>query len=139
MDGLKRRKTSTGKSESLEKSLFSETYKDNANKCFLEIFSPELSECIINFLRKRGYFVISYFDIHTDKRRILASTIRPSRFRNNQFRNRSNFISIEVKNGTPKNQPGYKNNILKSGGFFLKVHSLNDFYKQFESITGEML
>lgn len=112
---------------------------EDKNSKFLEIFTSELSRLIISLLRGKGFFVLTYFDINTGKRRILVSINQFKPVCSNRSSNSGSFISIEIKSGTQKNQNGYKKSILKSGGLYLWVHSLSDFYRQFESITGEIL
>lgn len=109
------------------------------DKSFLEVFNPELSGCIINFLRKRGYFVVSYFDCFKDKRRILATPIKINQSNIGFKTNTVHFISIDFKSGKQETPKSYINDILKSGGVYLSISSLQEFYNMFELITGKGL
>jgi hypothetical protein len=100
---------------------------ENKDNTFLEIFFPELSNLVISLLRENGFTVITFFDRFTDRRRILATMKKA---------NTSKFISIDIKSGNQKNQRSYKNRVLRNGGAFLSVSSLQEFYQKFQLISG---
>lgn len=107
--------------------------KDTTKKPFIEIFYPELSKCIINSLRRKGCFVISYFDLQGEKR-ILATSQKINRHNVVQKDGTARFISIIVEGVNSKNQHTYKNRIIDSGGAFITVSSLPEFYRKFEEV-----
>jgi hypothetical protein len=104
-------------------------------KSFTDIFYPELSICVISFLRKKGYLVTTRFTL-TGYRLITVMKIKTNHTSTDfalipKLANSAQFIEIQIINSKNQYSKNYKKPIFKSGGIYLFISTLQEFYRLF--------